>query len=222
MAEKPELPLDAARITGRRTVRADDTMAGDDHKEGIAAAGGAHGPHRLRSGDAGCQRPVGQGGAQGNAPERVPDIPLEAGSGGIQGQVKLVPQPGEVFLELVGRRFEDWRGRAVGKTGARFRVVRVRIGTRIEREAANSRRRGGEPQFSDRARADEVSNNFGLRVREHIGQAAVLVPAGKQRECRSEGVQNPIPVDGSSRGADSKIHTGTGSTSGSFRALNRD
>src|SRR5688500_14875958 len=97
MCEQPLLALDAAAVTGQRSVRSDDAMAGNDHRNRVCAVRRADRANRRGSSDALRELGIGDRVAVGNAQQLVPDRELELGAAQSQRNVESLPFTSEVF-----------------------------------------------------------------------------------------------------------------------------
>ena len=75
-------------------------MAGDDDAEGVQAVGVCYGSDGLRAAKDCCLLLVGYGGAVGDIPELLPDLLLEGGAKGFDGEGEGLACATEVFVEL--------------------------------------------------------------------------------------------------------------------------
>ena len=119
--EEPALAVKAATVAGERTVGADDAMAGDDDADGIRAVRETDRPDCFWAADTPCEFAVGDGGAEGDLPERLPYLTLEGCPVGFCGQAV---DGGEIAGEIVANSFgETARVASRGECESSFSVA---------------------------------------------------------------------------------------------------
>src|SRR5690606_1501745 len=106
-----QLALDrqAAAVTGEAAVRADDAMAGNDHRDGVAAIRKTDGAHGVGIAESPRDLAVAHRAAIGNLAQRIPHALLEGRAFGCQRQVELAPLAAEIFLQLANHLREPLR-----------------------------------------------------------------------------------------------------------------
>src|ERR1700744_3825626 len=98
--EEPLLCLEATGESLERAALCDDAVAGDDDRVGILSAGGSGGAEGFRSSDSARQLTVGDGLAEGNPRELLPDFALEFGAFGVKRHGEVLALAGEEILEF--------------------------------------------------------------------------------------------------------------------------
>lgn len=122
MVEEPAFAVEAARVAVELALAVDDAVAGDDDGDGVGAVGGTDGAGRGGVADAPCEEAVGNGFAEGDVEEVLPDELVERGAAGREGSLEHAAGAGEVLGEFVGESLD------VGLRGGvilRSRVERV-------------------------------------------------------------------------------------------------
>src|SRR6266566_7792651 len=87
MFKKPSLAFHAAAVAGEGAVRADDAVTGNDDANGIGAIGETDCPDGGGAADAFGEFAIGDGGAERNLSQSLPNLTLKGRAVGFYGQV---------------------------------------------------------------------------------------------------------------------------------------
>src|SRR6185312_7825667 len=116
--EQPALSLEPAAVADETSRGADQAVAGDDDREGVAAVRQPRRTGGSRAADGGRQLAVGARLAIGDPEQRPPHDALELAPGEPQGQLECRALAGEVLLELASGLHERDRRLAPLPCGA--------------------------------------------------------------------------------------------------------
>src|SRR5205823_7451754 len=94
------LALQSARVSGKRSVGADDPMTRNDNAQRIASGCGAYGARTSRMTDAQCKRRISGRLAPRNLRNRIPHVALKRRSVGRKRDIEALARSGKIFIEL--------------------------------------------------------------------------------------------------------------------------
>lgn len=104
MVEEPAFALDAAAVSGERSIGSDDAVAGHNDRDRIGAVGCAYGSHGIGMADLRGELAVGGRFSAGNGAEGAPHLLLKGCAAGVDLEViDCVQVAGEVACESFGQ-----------------------------------------------------------------------------------------------------------------------
>src|SRR5262245_25718866 len=106
MLEQPALPLEATAEAREITVRSNDSMAGDDDRDGILPIRSAHGACFLRITELASQLAVARRRPVGDGAQQLPDSMFELRALGVERQIERRARAREILGELRLGRLE--------------------------------------------------------------------------------------------------------------------
>ncbi len=109
MLQEPLFTIDSPRIARQLSVSSNHPVTGHDDRDRVASVGGTDGARSGRLSQSLGQGAVGDGFAKGDLAQELPDLLLKGSALRSEGEVKGLPQVGEVLVKLFLRLVEQFR-----------------------------------------------------------------------------------------------------------------